>query len=113
LLEGEFGPNDTTKGFQAPELHLFLDFWPRTNHKIGFNRSLPQNTPSSVLADKATKILEVEWADEVEERNIIFVGNVNEKEKAAWTPLEGIKSGWFICLNPNAEWEKANGLGWL
>jgi hypothetical protein len=38
---------------------------------------------------------------------------VNEKEKKAWTPLKGIKSGWFICLNPDPKWKKANGLGWF
>jgi hypothetical protein len=26
LLEGEFGPDDTAKGFQALELHLSSDF---------------------------------------------------------------------------------------
>jgi hypothetical protein len=46
LLEGEFGPNNTAEGFQALELHLSLDFWQRTNHRTGFNRSLPQNAPS-------------------------------------------------------------------
>jgi hypothetical protein len=52
-----------------------------------------------------------EWAEEVEERNTIFSWNMNEKEKEAWTSLEGIKSGLFICLNPDPEWEKANELG--
>jgi hypothetical protein len=106
LLKGEFSPDDTTEGFQAPKLHLSSDFWPRTNHRIGFNCSLPQNAPSSLLLDGATGILEVEWAEEVEERNTIFFGNVNEKEKKTWTPLEGIKSGWFICLNPNQNGKK-------
>jgi hypothetical protein len=63
---------------------------------------LPQNAPSSLLPDRATRILEVEWAEEVR-RNTIFVGNVNEKEKKAWTPLKGIKLGWFICLNRDSE----------
>jgi hypothetical protein len=93
LLEGEFGSDNNAKGFQARELYLSLDFWPRTNHETGFNRSLPQNAPSSLLPDGATGILEAEWAEEVEDKNTIFIGNVNEKEKKAWTPLEGIKSG--------------------
>jgi hypothetical protein len=74
---------------------------------------LPQNAPSSLLPDGATRIPEAEWAEKVEERNTIFVGNVNEKEKKAWTPLEGIKSSWFIFLNPDREWKKANRLGWF
>jgi hypothetical protein len=65
------------------------------------------------MPDGATRILKAEWAEEVEEKNTIFVGNVNEKKKEAWTPLEGIKSGWFICLNPDLEWEIANGLCWF
>jgi hypothetical protein len=39
--------------------------------------------------------------------NTIFIENVNEKEKKAWTPFKGVKSGWFICLNPDPEWEKS------
>jgi hypothetical protein len=74
---------------------------------------LPQNALSSLLSNGATGILEAEWAEEVKERNTIFVGNVNKKEKKAWTPLEGIKFGWFICLNLDPEWNKANGLGWF
>jgi hypothetical protein len=74
---------------------------------------LPQNASSLLLPDGATRILEAEWAEEVEERNTIFVGNVNEKEKEAWTPFEGIKSGWFNCLNSDPKCEKANGLCWF
>jgi hypothetical protein len=48
LLEGEFGPDNVVEGFQAPKLHLSSDFWPRTNHGTGFNRSLRQNAPSSL-----------------------------------------------------------------
>jgi hypothetical protein len=77
-----FWPKQYCRRF-SPELHLSSNFWPRTNHGTGFNRSLPQNASSSLLPDGATGILEAEWGEEVEERNTIFVGNVNEKEKKA------------------------------
>ena len=113
LLEGEFGPDDTAQDFQEIQLPLSSEFWPRTNHGTGFNRALDQNVPSPLQPHGATEILEAEWAEEIEERNTIFVGSLNEKEKEAWSPLEGIKSGWFVCLNPDPKWEKINGQGWF
>jgi hypothetical protein len=113
LLKGEFGLDDTAKGFEAPELPLSGSFWPRTNHGTGYNHSLSQYASSSVQLQGVTRILEVEWVEDVQERNTINVGKVNEKEKEAWTPLEGIKSGWSVYLNPNPEWKAENGEGWF
>jgi hypothetical protein len=82
-LEGKFGLDDSAKDFQALELHLSSDFWPRTNHKTGYNHSVPQNAPSSLQPHGAMRILEAEWAKNVEEKNTIFVGKMNEKKKEA------------------------------
>jgi hypothetical protein len=48
-------------------------------------------------------------------RKEMFVGRPSEKEKQAWNPLEMIKDGSFVCLNPDADWEATNkkGLFWI
>ena len=49
--------------------------------------------------------LEKELAQEMQARKEMFVRRPNEKEKQAWNPLEMIKDGGFVCLNPDADWE--------
>ncbi len=41
----------------------------------------------------------------------MFVGHPSEKERQAWNPLEMIKDRSFVCLNPDPDWEAANGKG--
>lgn len=38
------------------------------------------------------------------------MGHRSEKEKPAWNPIEDIKVGSFVILNPSKEWEKEHGI---
>ena len=38
------------------------------------------------------------------------MGHQNEKEKPTWNPIEVIKVGSFVILNPSKDWKKEHGI---
>ena len=118
ILEGEFGPVencDATPQFEGSEAtlpKLSYQFWPRTNHGTGYKSELSSIDEEPMEEhNEDMRNLQKEHAEEMRVRQQSYVGRRSEKEREAWNPLEMIKEGTFVCLNPQAEWEKDNGKG--
>ena len=115
-LEGQFGP-DNASDFEDSEEDLpklSYRFWPRTNHGTGYKLQ-PQSMEDHIQPTQDNNVemedLVRELAQEIQGRESIFVGRPSEREKQAWNPLEMIKDGSFVCLNPDPHWEIENGKG--
>ena len=83
-------------------------FWPRTNHGTRYNsqsQSVEDEATTNVDLNLEMEDLIQEMADEIEERDTMFVGRLSEKEREAWNPLEGISDERYVVLNPNPDWE--------
>jgi hypothetical protein len=120
-LEGEFGPEENYNATAQIEdseeglPKLSYRFWPRTNHGTGYKFDIPSMEDHTLTEEHNDEMqdLEEELAQEMQGRNEMFVGRPSEKEKQAWNPIEMIKDGSFVCLNPDPDWEAAHGKGFF
>ena len=113
MLNGEFGlQGDDNEGCTVQEgmPKLSTWFWPQTNYGTGYK--IDTQSMDNLTQDTITEgyieynALVEERTEERRGRNEMFVGRPSEKERSAWNPLEDIKEGSFVLLNPSEEWEE-------
>ena len=122
MLNEEFGLQGDDNGgctVQEGMPKLSTPFWPRTNHGTGYK--IDTQSMDNLTQDTITKqnieynALVEEMAEERRGCNEMFVDCLSEKERSAWNPLEDIKEGSFVLLNPSKESEEKHGkdcFGW-
>ena len=83
------------------------DFWPQTNHGMGYNAdaNLSRISKNNLDAPNLLQNLQHELDEELLEKDIIFVSREKDKERNNFVPLKDITEGKFVVIRPIEEFE--------